>query len=192
MGQSVGTVRLTKAPHGVVIDVQVRGLPAGPHGTHIHAVDTYADAVAGFKVSQGTSLATLASMACWTSTGRKLAISQSLRRARRSRAHPVRFDAVFTSRLGWSSEAAEREWQCHTHSRELKRSHYPADWRHRLQDCLRCKSRRAVGMVQDAAGGHMLTARTRGVELCPRVSNVPTTSRRGCGNIVCGDAREVR
>lgn len=52
-GRSVGTVRFTEAPHGVLIDVQVRGLPAGPHGMHIHAVGTCNDAAAGFKASQG-------------------------------------------------------------------------------------------------------------------------------------------
>jgi Cu-Zn family superoxide dismutase len=35
-GQSVGTVVLTEAPHGVKIKLDVKGLPAGEHSMHIH------------------------------------------------------------------------------------------------------------------------------------------------------------
>lgn len=52
-GKSVGTVWFTEAPQGVLIDVQVRSLPAGPHGMHIHSVGTCNDRAAGFKASQG-------------------------------------------------------------------------------------------------------------------------------------------
>ena len=37
-GQSVGTANFTASGQAVVLSVQVRGLPPGPHGIHIHAV----------------------------------------------------------------------------------------------------------------------------------------------------------
>lgn len=35
-GSEVGTISLAQAEHGVVMRVDVRGLPAGKHGLHIH------------------------------------------------------------------------------------------------------------------------------------------------------------
>ncbi len=35
-GQSVGTARLTQTAHGVLIDLDLKNVPAGPHGFHIH------------------------------------------------------------------------------------------------------------------------------------------------------------
>jgi Cu-Zn family superoxide dismutase len=37
-GGDRGTVALQATPHGVLLRVQLRGLPPGPHGFHIHAV----------------------------------------------------------------------------------------------------------------------------------------------------------
>jgi len=37
-GQSVGTARFTQAGNVVRIVVEVKGLPPGPHGVHVHAV----------------------------------------------------------------------------------------------------------------------------------------------------------
>ncbi len=35
-GVEVGTIILEQAEHGVIVSVDVRGLPPGPHGMHIH------------------------------------------------------------------------------------------------------------------------------------------------------------
>jgi Cu-Zn family superoxide dismutase len=35
-GKEIGTAVLTETPHGVLIQVDIRGLPPGPHGFHIH------------------------------------------------------------------------------------------------------------------------------------------------------------
>lgn len=37
-GKEVGSVNLTQTPHGVLINVSVKGLPAGEHAFHVHAV----------------------------------------------------------------------------------------------------------------------------------------------------------
>jgi Cu-Zn family superoxide dismutase len=37
-GKPVGTATLTQLPEGVLVHVEVAGLPPGPHGIHIHAV----------------------------------------------------------------------------------------------------------------------------------------------------------
>lgn len=37
-GKEVGSVNLTQTPHGVLIIVAVKGMPAGEHAFHIHAV----------------------------------------------------------------------------------------------------------------------------------------------------------
>ena len=37
-GNDVGTARLTQTPLGVLIQLSVKGLPAGEHAFHIHAV----------------------------------------------------------------------------------------------------------------------------------------------------------
>jgi Cu-Zn family superoxide dismutase len=37
-GKSLGTATLTQMAHGVVIKAELSGLPAGPHGFHVHEV----------------------------------------------------------------------------------------------------------------------------------------------------------
>ena len=37
-GQSVGEVTLTETPHGVLLRASLKGLPAGTHAFHVHAV----------------------------------------------------------------------------------------------------------------------------------------------------------
>ena len=37
-GKDVGQVQLIQTPHGVLLKIEVRGLPAGEHAVHIHAV----------------------------------------------------------------------------------------------------------------------------------------------------------
>jgi Cu-Zn family superoxide dismutase len=37
-GKDVGNVTLTQTPHGVLLSLSVKGLPAGEHAFHVHAV----------------------------------------------------------------------------------------------------------------------------------------------------------
>ena len=37
-GKDVGTVNLTQTPHGVLLKLSLKGVPAGEHAFHIHAV----------------------------------------------------------------------------------------------------------------------------------------------------------
>lgn len=37
-GKEVGSANLTQTPHGVLINVAVKGLPPGDHAVHVHAV----------------------------------------------------------------------------------------------------------------------------------------------------------
>jgi len=37
-GKDVGTVNLTQTPHGVLLKLSLKGIPAGEHAFHIHAV----------------------------------------------------------------------------------------------------------------------------------------------------------
>jgi Cu-Zn family superoxide dismutase len=37
-GKEVGSANLTQTPHGVLINLSVKGLPAGEHAFHVHAV----------------------------------------------------------------------------------------------------------------------------------------------------------
>jgi Cu-Zn family superoxide dismutase len=39
-GREIGTIELTGTPNGVLIRVRAEGLPAGPHGFHIHQTGT--------------------------------------------------------------------------------------------------------------------------------------------------------
>ncbi|CAN1558657.1 SodC Cu/Zn superoxide dismutase [Burkholderiaceae bacterium] len=50
-GQVVGEVRFTDGPHGILLHVSAKGLPAGPKGMHVHQVGTCADGDKGFVAS---------------------------------------------------------------------------------------------------------------------------------------------
>ncbi len=50
---TIGTANLTESPHGVLIYLNLHGLPPGPKAIHIHAVGTCDDPEAGFKASTG-------------------------------------------------------------------------------------------------------------------------------------------
>jgi superoxide dismutase, Cu-Zn family len=49
----VGTATLTESPHGVLIYLDLQGLPAGPKAIHIHSVGTCEDPGEGFVASKG-------------------------------------------------------------------------------------------------------------------------------------------
>lgn len=49
-GQAVGTVTLQQHPNGVLVSADLKGLPGGAHGFHIHAVGSCDD---GFKGAKG-------------------------------------------------------------------------------------------------------------------------------------------
>ncbi|HEV7267766.1 MAG TPA: superoxide dismutase family protein [Falsiroseomonas sp.] len=51
-GQSVGTASLVQTPAGVLITLQLRGLPAGLHAFHIHEAGS-CDAAGGFQSAGG-------------------------------------------------------------------------------------------------------------------------------------------
>lgn len=50
---AVGTATLTESPHGVLIYLNLKGLPAGPKAIHIHSVGTCDDPGEGFVASKG-------------------------------------------------------------------------------------------------------------------------------------------
>jgi Cu-Zn family superoxide dismutase len=49
-GQSIGKVALQQHPNGVLVSADLKGLPAGVHGFHIHAVGSCEE---GFKAAKG-------------------------------------------------------------------------------------------------------------------------------------------
>jgi Cu-Zn family superoxide dismutase len=51
-GRNVGTARLTQTPHGVLILIEVSGLPPGPHAFHVHAVGR-CEGAGGFQSAAG-------------------------------------------------------------------------------------------------------------------------------------------
>ncbi|MCB1884025.1 MAG: superoxide dismutase family protein [Geminicoccaceae bacterium] len=51
-GKEVGTAVLTQTPHGVLLDIDVKGLPTGQHGFHIHDTGK-CEAEGGFKSAGG-------------------------------------------------------------------------------------------------------------------------------------------
>lgn len=50
-GAQLGEMIIKDGPHGMLIRVDLRGLPYGFHGVHLHAVGDCSDAEAGFKAS---------------------------------------------------------------------------------------------------------------------------------------------
>lgn len=52
-GKPVGKATLVEGPTGVLIQLDLRGLPPGPHGIHLHAVGTCDDRQDGFQASNG-------------------------------------------------------------------------------------------------------------------------------------------
>ena len=51
-GKELGTVKLVNTPHGVLLSLQLHGLPAGVHGVHIHETGR-CDAAGGFESAGG-------------------------------------------------------------------------------------------------------------------------------------------
>mgnify|MGYP000737072402 CR=1 FL=1 len=51
-GEEIGVVNLKQGPEGVLLNVDIKDLPPGPHGFHIHSVGTCEDHDA-FKMAKG-------------------------------------------------------------------------------------------------------------------------------------------
>jgi len=49
--KQIGTATFTEGPDGLLIDLEVQGLPPGEHGIHMHRVGTCDDYQNGFKAS---------------------------------------------------------------------------------------------------------------------------------------------
>lgn len=52
-GDAVGSVTLTQGPHGVLVNIELNGLPPGAKAIHIHQTGTCDDHAHGFKASGG-------------------------------------------------------------------------------------------------------------------------------------------
>lgn len=52
-GNAIGMASLTEGPHGVLIYLELEGLPPGPKAIHIHGIGTCEDTDAGFVASGG-------------------------------------------------------------------------------------------------------------------------------------------
>ncbi len=52
-GTAIGTAEIVEAPGGVVITIEIEGLPAGVHALHVHGAGHCEDHEAGFKASMG-------------------------------------------------------------------------------------------------------------------------------------------
>ncbi|MDT8438216.1 MAG: superoxide dismutase family protein [Wenzhouxiangellaceae bacterium] len=52
-GDEVGSLNLTQGPHGLIVRIELDGLPPGPKAIHIHHTGTCEDHAAGFKASGG-------------------------------------------------------------------------------------------------------------------------------------------
>jgi superoxide dismutase, Cu-Zn family len=52
-GNAVGTAALTEGPNGLLIYLDLHGLPPGPKAIHIHSVGTCEDPEEGFVASKG-------------------------------------------------------------------------------------------------------------------------------------------
>ncbi len=50
-GMVTGTATLTQGPHGVLVRIELEGLPAGPKAIHLHRTGTCGDHAEGFKAS---------------------------------------------------------------------------------------------------------------------------------------------
>lgn len=52
-GEPVGAVTLVQGPHGVLVNIELDGLPSGAKAIHIHQTGTCDDHAQGFKASGG-------------------------------------------------------------------------------------------------------------------------------------------